>query len=251
MSEFFEGKEVLITGASQGIGKEIAKSFAQKGAHTFLLGKTVSKLEEVQDEILQIAPNKKCIVVDVDLHDEHAVNEAIKKIQSQSSQMSIIINNAGAYERLSLQDTTPDDIVMQTRLHVGSALQLIQAFLPDMYKNQFGRIINISSTAAFLGSESIPYAVSKSSLVGLTRSLVKRVAKSGITVNVVVPGPVDSPMTHNMPLARRLELERNLPIGRFANIEEIVDPVLFLCSKNASYINGACLHINGGLYFGE
>lgn len=251
MNEFFEGKEVLITGASQGIGKEIAKSFAEKGAHTFLLGKTLSKLQQVQNEILQIAPNKKCIAVGADLHDEHAVKEAIREIQSLSSQMSIIINNAGAYERLSLQDTTPDDIVMQTRLHVGSALQLIQAFLPDMYRNRFGRIVNISSAAAYLGSESIPYTVSKSSLIGLTRSLVKRVAKSGITVNVVVPGPVDTPMSQSMPLPRRLELERNIPVGRFAHTQEIVAPVLFLCSENASYINGVCLHVNGGLYFGE
>ncbi len=193
-----------------------------------------------------------CVAVAADLQEKEDVKEAIKYIRSIfSNRVSILINNAGDYGRIGIMETTPEYLSSQISLHVGSILQMVQAILPQMIEGEFGRIVSMSSASAFLGSESPAYAASKNAIIGLTRSLVKSVAQHNITANVVVPGPIETDMTRKMSKKRRQEMLKRVPSGRFGRVAEVVAPILFLCSEEASYINGTCLHVNGGLYFAD
>jgi len=232
---------VLITGASKGIGKEITNSFLREGCNVAAISRNPAIFD----------PGVNALGIATDLLDNNSIEQAIRKIRREMGSINIIINNAGQYERIPLEETTPEYLMAQTQLHVCAALSLIKAFIHDMKAKNFGRIVNIASTAAYLGSDSLAYSASKNALIGLTRSIAKKHGESGITANVVIPGPVETEMTTCMPDERRSMLTRSIPVGRFARPEEIAAPVLFLCSEAASYINGACIHVNGGLYFGN
>lgn len=246
----FKKYNVIVTGASRGIGRSVGEKFVNEGANVAFLASNQANLEEACRRFLP-RRRKKIFPMTVDLKDPVALEGAIERIRSRFSGVDVIINNAGAYNKIGLTDTSSDEIIDQTRLHVCAALRLIQAFSPGMRVKKFGRIVNVSSAAAYIGSESPAYSASKAALVGLTRSLAKDVAIDGITVNVVVPGPVETEMTGSMPEEKKNAFRKKIPSGRFADVEEIADPILFLCSKSASYINGICLHVNGGLYFSD
>jgi 3-oxoacyl-[acyl-carrier protein] reductase len=243
----FAGKTVLITGASSGVGEALSKSFAQATANLVLISRNPRKLQNLRTQLCLMNREIEVKVFSVDLGDAQTFADMIAALESECQDVDVIINNAGYYPPDGFAELTQERIAQQITLHVSAAVRLIQLGLGAMRKRRFGRIVNIASAAAFLGSRSPGYAISKNAMVGLTRSLAREVARFGITVNAIVPGPIITPMTKNLSLNRRREYVKRIPAGRFGTVDEVAQPVLFLCSSGASYINGQCIHVNGGL----
>jgi 3-oxoacyl-[acyl-carrier protein] reductase len=241
-------KNILITGASSEVGLDIANKFANQN-NNMVLQHANNKSKKLITERIKDQNFNSIFPIQVDFNIDEEIENLINQIRESIGSLDIIIHNVGFYERERPME--PENILKETRIHVYSLMKLLQAFLPDMRKKEYGRIIAISSAAAYLGSNDPAYSSTKNALTGLMRSIGKQNAKHNITANSVLPGPINAGMGLKMNNTRKTAFLNQIPAGRFADIQEISEPVYFLCSKYASYINGVCLHINGGLYFAD
>jgi len=241
------GKTALVTGASRGIGKAIAIELAKQGADVVV---NYSRDEEsamgVVEEIKKIGC--KGIAIKADVSNFEEVKAMFKVVKREFGSLDILVNNAGIIMDRTLQNMGIDDwnSVIKTNLKgvfnvTSNALHLIR---------EGGRIINISSIVALDGNfGQTNYAASKAGIIGFTKSLAKELGKHGITVNAVAPGLIETDILKSMPNARREELARAIPLGRSGIPQDVANLVVFLASKNASYITGDVISIDGGLRF--
>ena len=241
------GKIALVTGASRGIGKAIAIELAKQGADVVV---NYSRDEEsamgVVEEIRKIGC--KGIAIKADVSNFEEVKAMFKVVKREFGSLDILVNNAGIIMDRTLQNMGIDDwnSVIKTNLKgvfnvTSNALHLIR---------EGGRIINISSIVALDGNfGQTNYAASKAGIIGFTKSLAKELGKHGITVNAVAPGLIETDILKSMPNARREELARAIPLGRSGIPQDVANLVVFLASKNASYITGDVISIDGGLRF--
>ena len=242
-----EGKRALVTGASRGIGREVAIRLAAEGASVavnYQTGKT--EAEGVAAEIG--AAGGTAITVQADVSDAAQAAAAIAATQEALGGLDILVNNAGITRdnlvpRLSEEDW---DAVLDTNLK--GAFLCTKAALRPMLRQRSGRIINMSSVVAGTGNPGqANYAAAKAGLIGFTRTVAREVAGRGITVNAVAPGFIATRMVERIPEAQRgLVLER-IPLGRFGTPEDVAACVAFLCSDDAGYITGQVLGVDGGL----
>ena len=242
-----EGKRALVTGASRGIGREVALRLAAEGASVavnYQTGKT--EAEGVAAEIG--AAGGTAITVQADVSDAAQAAAAIAATQEALGGLDILVNNAGITRdnlvpRLSEEDW---DAVLDTNLK--GAFLCTKAALRPMLRQRSGRIINMSSVVAGTGNPGqANYAAAKAGLIGFTRTVAREVAGRGITVNAVAPGFIATRMVERIPEAQRgLVLER-IPLGRFGTPEDVAACVAFLCSDDAGYITGQVLGVDGGL----
>ena len=236
-------KNVLITGGTGGIGSSILNIFHSNGYNVCVTGTNADKLNEIEDKY---GDNIKC--VSCNLNDEMQIDNLVEKANEYYGPTHILINNAGITRDnllLRMKDEEWDDVM---NINLKSNFRLTKKLLKVMFKQKWGRIINISSDAAKIGnSGQSNYVASKSAIEGLTRTLANEVASRGITVNCVSPGFVDTDILKTIDEKRLQNMIERIPLRRMGKIEEIASAVYFLSSEESAYITGQVLHVNGGL----
>lgn len=240
-------RTALITGGARGIGRAIALAMAREGANIGVLDLRKADAEIVAAEAAEFGV-KSCAVA-ADVGDEAAVKAAFSEAVSAIGAVDILVNNAGV-------DTTAKVVDMSTqmwddmmRVNLRSIFLCSREVLPGMLARRHGRIINLSSQLAHKGAPLMAhYAAAKAAVIGFTRSLAYEVARDGVTVNAICPGPVDTELFRGLPEAWRKEKLGNLPIGRAAHVDEIAPAAVLLACDEGSYFIGATMNPNGGDY---
>ena len=237
------GRTALITGASGGIGSAIAKNLSQQGAHVILHGTRAGRLEELASEI-----GTNVSVVTANLSDREAVGGLVSEAAKATGAIDILVNNAGITRDnlfMRMKDEEWDDVL---EVNLTSSMLLCRSAIRAMMKARWGRIISISSIVGVTGNPGqTNYAASKAGMIGFSKSLAAEVASRGITVNVVAPGFIETPMTDELTDEQKQKLLGNVPAGRLGSSQEVAAAVSFLASEEAAYITGATLHVNGGM----
>jgi 3-oxoacyl-[acyl-carrier protein] reductase len=240
------GRVALVTGASRGIGRAIARQLARQGAAVVAAARE-DHAAGVASEIVAAGGNAQAAAVDVT--DEASVAALVAAVVDRWGRVDVLVNNAGiARDQLLLRMKRADwDAVLATNLT--AAFTCSQAVLKPMIRQRSGRIINISSVVGQTGSAGqANYAASKAGLVGFARALAREVASRGITVNVVAPGYIETDMTGALSDENRREWAAQIPLGRLGTPDDVAAAVCFLASDEAAYITGQVLAVNGGMY---
>ncbi len=244
-----EGKIVLITGASRGIGKAIAKSLASKGATVVGTATTEEGASAISHYFSTWGLPGDGIVLDV--ADSLSVEEGIEQVKTAYGEPLILVNNAGVTRDNLLMRMKEEEWLDVVNTNLNSMYRMSKAVLRSMTKARWGRIVNVSSVVASMGNAGqVNYAASKAGVEGFTRSLAKEVASRGITVNCVAPGFIDTDMTKKLNDDQRKNIEQAIPSQRMGTVEEVAEVVAFLLSESAGYITGETVQVNGGLYMG-
>ena len=234
-------KKVLITGSSRGIGKAIALELKEKGYE--VIGTATSK------KGIDSLSKQNITGLLLDLNSLGSIKNFNETIQSNHSDISILINNAGITQDnlvISMKRKEWMDII---NIHLNGTFTISKKVLKFMLKKRWGRIINITSASASIGNRGQSnYAAAKSGVEAFSKSLSKEVGSRGITVNCLAPGYIDTDMTNSITLEQKKEINKLIPLNRFGKPEEIAKMVSFLVSEDGSYITGQTIHINGGLY---
>lgn len=245
-TDAFSGRVVLVTGASRGIGKAIAQAFSRTGARVIGTATTEGGAQKITEAL---AGSGKGVIFDVT--DATAADALIQSIVKDEGKIDILVNNAGiTRDALSMRLTDENwNAVLEADLT--GAFRLVRAALRPMMRARYGRIVNLASVVGVTGNAGqANYAAAKAGLIAMSRSVAREVAARSITVNCVAPGFIETDMTKTIPEAMRETLLKEIPAQRFGKPEDIAQAVLFLASDAASYITGAVLHTNGGLYTG-
>lgn len=245
------GKIAIVTGAASGIGLATAQRFAREGAHVALWDINEEGAQRAAADL--VASGAKAIASRVDVSNRMHVDAAVERVHAELGRAQILVNNAGITDFCSFMEMTEEKWDRVMSINLKSMLVCTQAVLPDMLAAKWGRIINISSSSAQTGSARMTaYAASKGGVIAFTKALAQEVAQSGITVNNVPPGFVDTPMLRNEGVAgMKASVEAvaaHSPMGRAGKPENIAAACAFLASDDADYITGHTLSVNGGRY---
>src|SRR5277367_1896870 len=240
-------KVALVTGASQGIGRETALALAQAGAKVAIAARNEEKLTTLVTDIL--AAGGDAIAIKMDVADPEQIKSGFKQTLEKFARLDILVNNSaitrdGLALRMKLEDW---DAVIRTNL-TGAHLCIQQA-LSTMMRARAGRIINISSAVAQSGNAGqANYVAAKAGLIGLTKAVAIEIASRNITVNAVAPGFIETPMTDVLSDKIKEELKTRIPLGRMGSARDVAAAIIFLASDEAAYITGHVLDVNGGMY---
>jgi 3-oxoacyl-[acyl-carrier protein] reductase len=240
-------KVALVTGASQGIGRETALALSQAGAKVAVAARNEEKLATLVTEIE--AEGGSAIAVKMDVADADQVKAGFKQVLEKFGHLEILINNAAiTRDGLSMRMKQDDwEAVLKTNL-TGAHLCIQQA-LATMMRARTGRIINISSVVAQSGNAGqANYVAAKAGLIGLTKAVAIEIASRNITVNAVAPGFIETPMTDVLPDKVKEELKTRIPLGRMGSPRDVAAAIVFLASDEAGYITGHVLNVNGGMH---
>jgi len=242
-----EGKVALVTGATRGIGKAIAEALARDGAMVVGTATTDEGAASIAASLQAASGQHQGIKLDVT--DAKSIADVLADIHARVGDIAILVNNAGiTRDNLLLRMKDEEwDAILDTNLK--SAYRLSKAVLRGMMKARHGRIINIGSVVGVSGNAGqTNYSAAKAAIVGFTKSLAQEVGSRAITVNCVAPGFIDTDMTRSLDEAQRARLIERIPLGRLGSPQDVAHAVAFLASAEASYITGATLHVNGGMY---
>ena len=242
-----ENEIAFVSGASRGIGKEIALELGRNGA--VVLGTATSEkgAENISNYLNE--NNIKGAGLVMNVTDQASIDAALKQAADTFGAPSILINNAGITRDNLLMRMKEEEwqAIMDTNL--SSIFRMSKAVLRAMMKARRGRIISIASVVGVMGNAGqANYAAAKAGVIGFSKSLAREVGSRNITVNVVAPGFIDTDMTQALPEAQREALQAQIPLGRLGNPEDIAKAVTFLASPGAAYISGETIHVNGGMY---
>ena len=231
-----EGKVALVTGASRGIGFEIAAELGRQGAKVVGTSTTEEGAKKINGRVLNVRDSAQC-------------DALVDAIQKEMGGIAILVNNAGiTRDNLALRMKDADwDEVLETNLR--AVFRLSRAVMRGMMKARWGRIINITSVVGAAGNPGqANYAAAKAGVVGMTKSLASELGSRNITVNCVAPGFIDTDMTRALSEEQRKALLEHIPLGRLGTPQDVAAAVAYLASPAAGYVTGAVLHVNGGMY---
>ena len=237
------GKTALVTGASGGIGRDIATALSAAGVKVALSGTREAVLEQVKADCKTDAA-----VVACNLSDSEAVNGLVKRAEEAVGPLDILVANAGITRDQLLLRLKEEDWEAVLNVNLGSYFRLAKSALRGMMKRRTGRIIGITSIVGVTGNAGqANYAASKAGMIGFTKSLAAEVASRGVTANCIAPGFISSPMTDVLPDAQKESLLGSIPAGKLGEGADIAAAVAYLASDEASYVTGQTLHVNGGM----
>jgi len=235
-----QGETVLVTGASRGIGKAIAERLAGEGAKVTGTATSAAGAEAIQAWLGPLGGQGKVL----DVRDAAACDALIAEL----GPISVLVNNAGVTRDTLLLRMKNEDWADVLETDLSSVFRLSKAVLRGMMKARHGRIISVGSVVGTMGNAGqANYAAAKAGLIGFSKSLAREIGSRGITVNVVAPGFIDTDMTQKLGEDARTALQNQIPLERLGKPEDIAAAVAFLASKDAGYITGETLHVNGGM----
>ena len=242
-----DGKLVLVTGASRGIGKAIALTLGEAGATIIGTATTESGADNISKVYSDNKISGKGIKLDVT--DNEQISELVKSITADFGSVDILVNNAGITRDnilVRMKEDEWDDII---NTNLSSIYKMSKAVLRGMIKKRSGRIISITSVVGAMGNAGQSnYAAAKAGIMGFTKSLAREVGVRGITVNAIAPGFIETDMTDKLPNEQKEGLASQIPMGRLGTPGEIAQAVLFLAGNSGSYITAQTIHVNGGMY---
>jgi 3-oxoacyl-[acyl-carrier protein] reductase len=243
----FKGKRVIVTGGTRGLGKAIALSFARQGAWVAAIYASDDKSAlDMESALNSFSTRSRIVKADVSLR--HDVQRMVENILDRWKHVDILVNNAGIIRDKLLMFLGEEDWDRVIGVNLKGTYLCSRAVIKSMIGQRSGRIINITSPSALMGREGqTNYSASKGGIISFTKSLSREMARLGITVNAVCPGLISTPMTDRFDPETRRSFLKMIPIGRFAEPEEVAGAVLFLASEKAGYITGQVLAVDGGL----
>ncbi|WP_181701814.1 3-oxoacyl-[acyl-carrier-protein] reductase [Chthonobacter albigriseus] len=237
------GLTALVTGASGGIGGSIAKGLHASGATVVLSGTRASALEALASEL-----GDRVHVMAANLSDRAEADALVAKVESTTGQLDILVNNAGITRDGLFIRMKDDDWDQVIEVNLTSGFRLSRAAVKGMMKRRFGRIIGITSVVGVTGNPGqANYAAAKAGMIGMTKALALEVASRGITANCVAPGFIETPMTDALNEKQREAAIGQVPMGRFGAPGDIAAACVYLASREAGYVSGHTLHVNGGI----
>lgn len=242
----FEGQVALVTGSGQGIGQAIALRFARDGADVALIDVNGAAVEAVAREVRGLG--RRAAVRVADISDYSAIQAAVEQIAAELGRLDVLINNAGVEKRAPFLEIKQEDWQRQLDVNLSGTFYCTQAAAREMAKRRYGRIVNISSVAGLIGPIDLAaYGVSKAGVIGLTRAAALDLADSGITVNCIAPGPIETQLMLGAWSADALrERPQHGAIPRFGTVDEIAHTAAFLASPDSGFITGITVSVDGG-----
>jgi len=242
-----ENEQVLVTGASRGIGRAIAVALAEAGASVVGTATSAAGAAEFTAAFTERGLKGRGEVLDVS--SEASIDALLASLEGANAMPSILVNNAAITRDGLLLRMKPEDWNQVINTNLSAVYRLSKAVLRKMMKDRHGRIINITSIVGVTGNPGqVNYSAAKAGVLGFTKSLAQEVASRGITVNAVAPGFIDTDMTKVLPEEQRAALTGRIPMGRLGSVADVAAAVRFLASAEAGYITGETLHVNGGMY---
>jgi NAD(P)-dependent dehydrogenase (short-subunit alcohol dehydrogenase family) len=240
------GRVAIVTGGTRGIGAAVSRRLAAAGVDVVAVyrGDAASAQSLARE-------SERITVMQVDIADGVACTELVEQVVAERGRLDHLVNNAGLLVEAASVDTDPVDWERVVSINLSAAFHLSRAAIPVMRAAGFGRIVNVSSVTAVMGSPSeAAYGAAKAGLHGLTRSLARETARAGVTVNCVVPGVFETDMTAAMPERTQQAILRMIPVGRRGHPDELARAVAFLLADDAGYLTGSVLTVDGGLSMG-
>lgn len=239
----FSTKTALITGATGGIGREIAKKLHAQGATLALTDMNLDTLKAFQAEL-----GERVFVYSANLTDSNSLKELVAQAEKDMGKIDILVNNAGITQDGLCMRMTDEQWQKVLDINLTAGFKLSRAVIPGMMKRRYGRIVNMASIVGVFGNAGqANYAASKGGLIAMTKCMAQELAARGITLNCVAPGFIKTPMTDVLPEEAKEALAKKIPMGRLGLAEDIANTVAFLASEEASYITGQTIHVNGGM----
>src|SRR6266576_6828624 len=245
----FSQKVVLVTGSSRGIGAEMIKAFGKRGAHCVVnyvvdpAGQNKSDAEKVANEL------KDPLVVECDVTKPDEAEAMMKQVQDRHGGLDVLVNNSGIIRDRTIKKMSTEEFESVVRVNLTGTFNVTQKAAVILRSG--GRIVNLSSVSGQVGLfGKANYSSSKAAIIALTKVSAREFARQNITVNAIAPGFIDVGMSKSMPDEVTQNFIKQIPLGRLGNVNEVVDPILFLASPMASYITGHVLNVNGGFYLG-
>ncbi len=238
-----DGKIALVTGASGGIGAAIARGLHAQGASVVLSGTRAEALTTLATEL-----GERAHVAPADLRDPAAPDALVAAAEAAAGPLDILVNNAGFTKDMLALRMKDEDWQAVLDVDLTAPFRLARAALRGMLRRRAGRIIGIASIVGSTGNPGqANYAAAKAGLVGMTKALAQEVGARGITVTIVAPGFVETPMTDVLSAEQRTKLAERIPLGRLGQPDDIAAAVVYLASAEAGWVTGATLHVNGGM----
>lgn len=242
-----EGKNAFITGAAQGIGKSIALGMAREGANAAIADVNIESAQRTAQEVS--ARGVKSIAIQLDVSNQEDVSAAFGTFTKEFGALDILVNNAGITRDSLIMRMKEEDWDAVLNINLKGSFLCGKEAVKIMAKQRSGKIISISSVVAFMGNPGqANYSSSKAGLIGLTKTIAREYASRGIRANAVAPGFIQTAMTDVLSDSVKEEMKRAIPLGQFGSPDDITNAVLFLASKEADYITGQVIHVNGGMY---
>jgi 3-oxoacyl-[acyl-carrier protein] reductase len=238
-----DGKIALVTGASSGIGVGIARALHAQGAHVVLTGRREAELSAVAAEL-----GERASVMPADLNDPAAPAALVEGIEAAHGRLDILVNNAGFTRDMLALRMADEDWNAVLEVDLNAPFRLARAALRGMMKRRAGRIVSIASIVGVTGNAGqVNYAAAKAGLIGMSKALAQEVAPRGVTVNIVAPGFVATPMTDKLKETQKTTLLSRIPLARMGDAKDIAAAVVYLASDEAAWVTGTTVHVNGGM----